>query len=144
MILPDANILIYAVDKGSPHHDAARRWLERQLSGTETVAFAWVALLAFVRLTTRAGVFIEPLTIEEAFGYVDEWLGQPPALIVHPTDRHQAILRDMLHVTGTAGNLVTDGHLAALATEHGAMLATNDRDFGRFPALRVTYPLGAG
>lgn len=141
MTLPDGNILIYAVDKGAPHHDAARRWLELQLSGTESVAFAWVALLAFIRLTTRFGIFSQPLTISEAFGYVNEWLARPPALVVHPTDRHQAIVRKLLDDSGTAGNLVTDAHLAALAIEHGAVIATADRDFGRFSGLRVIYPL---
>ena len=34
MILVDANLLIYAVDQDSPHHDKARRWLEEILSGT--------------------------------------------------------------------------------------------------------------
>lgn len=144
MTLPDGNILIYAVDQGSPHHEAARKWLERQLSGTEAVGFAWAALLAFIRITTRAGVFSEPLTIGEAFGYVNAWLAQPPAVIVDPTDRHQAILRELLDDAGTAGNLVMDAHLAALAIEHGAVIATADRDFGRFPRVRVTYPLSVG
>jgi toxin-antitoxin system PIN domain toxin len=143
VILPDSNLLIYAVDTGSPSHHAARTWLERQLSGNEAVAFAWVTLLTFLRLTTRFGVFTQPLTIEEAFGYTEEWLDQPSAVVVHPGPRHQALLREMVDVAGTAGNLVTDAHLAALALEHGAVLATADRDFGRFPRLRVMYPLGS-
>ena len=143
MILPDGNLLIYAVDQGSPNHESAKRWLERRLSGTETIAFAWIALLAFIRLTTREGVFTEPLSIAEAFAYVDGWLEQPVAVIVHPTNRHATILRELLAATGTAGNLASDAHIAALAIEHGAVIATADRDFGRFAGLRVVYPLSA-
>jgi uncharacterized protein len=39
---------------------------------------------------------------------------------------------------GTAGNLTTDAHLAALAIEHDAELVTFDRDFERFAGLRMT------
>ena len=34
-----------------------------------------------------------------------------------------------------------DAHLAALALEHGASIATTDRDFARFPNLAVTNPI---
>jgi predicted nucleic acid-binding protein len=34
-----------------------------------------------------------------------------------------------------------DAHLAALALEHGAVLATADRDFARFDGLRTVNPL---
>ena len=143
MILPDANILLYAVDEQSAHHGRARDWLEDALAGTETVGLAWVSLLAFIRLSTLHGLFVAPLTAGQAVDSVDSWLAQPAARIVHPGPRHQELLRELLAVAGTAGNLVTDAHLAALAIENGALLATSDRDFGRFPRLRVSYPLHA-
>lgn len=77
MILVDANLLIYAVNSDSPHHEAARRWLEETLSGTTRVGLAWVVLLAFLRITTRAGIFDRPLSIERALDYVDSWIDQP-------------------------------------------------------------------
>ena len=52
MKLPDVNLFVYAYDASAPQHESAKRWLEDVLSGSETVAFAWVALLGFVRLTT--------------------------------------------------------------------------------------------
>ena len=115
MKLVDANLLLYAVDEGSAHHVAAKRWLEQQLSGAETFAFAWTVLLVFVRLSTNARVFDAPLTAEEALDLVDSWLDQTNATIVHPTARHGAILRELLAPVGTAVNLVTDAHLAALS-----------------------------
>jgi uncharacterized protein len=142
--LPDANILLYATNEASPQHDRALHWLDRVLSGTETVAFAWVVLLAFVRLSTNAGVFVSPLGSDQAFDLVDVWLARPNATVVHPTERHGAILRELLEPLGTAGNLTTDAHLAALAVEHGAELCSADADFSRFPRLRWINPLTPG
>lgn len=143
MKLLDVNLLIYAVDERSARHAAARSWLDATLSGTETVALPWTVLLAFVRLTTRAAVFEHPLTAEEALDIVDAMLAQPCTTVVHPTDRHAAVLRELLAATGTAGNLTTDAHLAALAIEHGAQLCSCDADFSRFPGLRWHDPLRA-
>ncbi len=123
MKLVDANLLLYAVDETSPHHRAAKRWLEERLSGAETVAFAWAVLLAFVRLATNPRVFELPLTLEEALEIVDSWLAQPQATVLDPTDRHSRLLRELLAPLGTAGNLTSDAHLAALAIEHGASSA---------------------
>ncbi|MGH2731396.1 MAG: type II toxin-antitoxin system VapC family toxin [Actinomycetota bacterium] len=141
MKLPDVNVLLYALDESSPHHQPARAWLERSLSGTEAVALAWSVLIAFVRLATSPRIFESPLTPEEAFALIDGWLAQPSATIVHPTDRHPALLRQILEPLGTAGNLTTDAHLAALAIEHGAELCSADADFARFPGLRWANPL---
>jgi toxin-antitoxin system PIN domain toxin len=141
--LPDVNLLLYAADETSSRHQPARRWVEATLSGSETVALAWSVLLAFVRLSTRAAIFERPLTGEEALDIVDGWLDQPCATVIHPTDRHAAVLRELLAPLGTAGNLTSDAHLAALAIEHGALLCSSDTDFSRFQGLRWLDPLKA-
>jgi hypothetical protein len=111
------------------------------LGGTEPVAFAWVVLLAFLRLTTKSAVFDRPLSVEQAFDLIDSWLDQPAAVIIHPTGRHAAILRGLVIHLGTGGNITTDAHLAALAIEHGARLCSCDTDFGRFLGLQWHDPL---
>lgn len=141
MILPDVNVLLYAVDATSPRHAAARTWLERVLSGTETVAFAWPALVGFVRLSTHPAVFAAPLEPAQAFDLIDVWLAQPMVIVAHPGDRHHVIMRQLLEPLGSAANLVPDAHLAAIAIEHGATLASSDRDFARFAGLRWSDPL---
>lgn len=139
----DANLLLYAVDEASPNHSVAKPWLEQQLSGAETVGFAWAVLLAFLRLSTHPRVFRAPLEGPEALDLVDSWLEQPNVTLVHPTDRHSALLHELLKPVGTAGNLVTDAHLAALSIEHGAELCSGDSDFSRFPRVRWVNPLAA-
>jgi toxin-antitoxin system PIN domain toxin len=139
--LVDTNLLLYAVDESSPHHRAAKPWLEQLLSGSETFAFAWAVLLAFVRLATNPRVFASPLTLDEALDLVDSWLEQPAATVVHPTERHSHLLRELLTHLGTAANLTSDAHLAALSIEHGAELCSADSDFARFPRVRWLNPL---
>lgn len=143
MILIDANLLIYAVDADSPHHARARHWLEGVLSGTTPVGLAWVVILAFIRITTRPGILRVPLAPERALRYVHEWLDQPYVAPVAPGERHWAVLRNLLRTTGTAGNLVADAHLAAMALEQGAAIYSTDHDFGRFPGVEHVNPLEA-
>lgn len=141
MKVPDANVLLYALDDTSPRHESARDWLEEVLSGQEEVGFAWVVLLAVLRLATKAVIFDNPLDVDESFDVVEGWLAQPPSVIVHPTVRHPGLLRGLLQPLGTAGNLVTDAHLAALAIEHGGVVCSSDADFSRFPGLMWEDPL---
>lgn len=141
MKLLDLNLLLYAIDEGASRHARARAWLEATLSGTEQVGFAWIVLLGFLRISTNAAVFGRPLESAEALDYLDGWLAQPVATVVQPTERHASHLRELLAPVGTAGNLTSDAHLAALAIEHGAELCSCDTDFARFPGLRWRDPL---
>jgi uncharacterized protein len=141
MILLDANLLIYAVNADSPLNPKAKSWLESVLSGKETVGFPWSVLLAFIRLTTRPGLFRRPLRVDTALDLVAFWLEQPSAAVVHPGQRHLAVLRELLLASGAGGNLTSDAHLAALAIEHGAELCSSDTDFGRFHGLKWHNPL---
>lgn len=140
MRLVDANVLLYAVNVDAHHHAAARRWLDDALSGQDTVAFAWTALLAFVRLATKEGLFPRPLTLDEAMDRVDAWLAASPAVLVEPTREHPRIVRRLLVGLGVGGNLVNDAHLAALALEHRCEIVSYDHDFDRFPGVRRRAP----
>jgi toxin-antitoxin system PIN domain toxin len=139
--LPDVNLFLYAYDSRSPRHEAARDWLEQTLSGAETVALSWIVLLAFIRLSTRSVIVEQPLDVDAAIELVESWLAQPCVTVIAPTERHAAVMRELLRPLGTAGNLTTDAHLAALAIEHGAQLCSCDADFSRFHGLRWIDPL---
>ncbi|HEY7388091.1 MAG TPA: type II toxin-antitoxin system VapC family toxin [Bryobacteraceae bacterium] len=141
MIVVDVNLLIYSVNEDAPLHRKAKPWLEASLSGQETVGLPWIVLLAFLRLTTRVGLFRKPLPVETAFDLVDGWLQQPSVTVPEPTSRHLRIIRDLVLPLGTAANLTSDAHLAALAIEHGAELCSTDNDFARFDRLRWRNPL---
>lgn len=140
MVLVDANVLLYAVNSASAHHEQARGWLDRALAGPETVGFAWIVLLAFLRIATNPAAVPNPLTAADATDQVERWLAAPGAVTVEPTTRHLPLLAGFLREAGSAGNLTTDAHLAALALEHGGDLVTFDRDFARFTGVRHRLP----
>lgn len=142
MILVDANILLYAEDSRSPFHLRAREWWDSQLSGSSAVCLCWPVLAAFLRIATNRQVFQRALSLEEAMGRVQSWLDQPCVRIVHPTQGHWQIFREMLVAGKAMANLVSDAHLAALAIEHGCQLNSTDADFARFPRLVWRNPLG--
>jgi uncharacterized protein len=139
--IADLNLLIYAVNRDAPQHEAACRWLEARLGGDETLALSWPVVLGFLRLTTSARVFERPVPAERAVALVDDWLAHPNVVLLTPGERHWGILRALLREAGTAANLSTDAHLAALAIEHGAELESADADFARFRGLRWSNPL---
>jgi toxin-antitoxin system PIN domain toxin len=132
MIIVDTNVLLYAVNNDSRQHDPAHRWLTNALGSTDTVGFCWAVLLGFVRISTHQAIMPNPLRVEDAFDVIDAWLDSSRAIVVEPTTRHRHILRGLLTQSGAAGNLTTDAHIAALAIDHGATVATFDRDFARF------------
>ena len=140
MNIVDANVLLYAVNEADPKHHDSRRWLDTALSEGETVGFAWTVLLAFIRLSTRVGLFPRPLAVDGALARVREWTAQPSSVIVEPTPRHLALVSGLLGQVGSGANLVNDAHLAALALEHNAQVITYDSDFGRFTGVRWKPP----
>jgi uncharacterized protein len=141
MIFPDANLLLYAEDSLSKHHNSARQWWDATLSSSTPVHLSWPVLNAFLRIATNLRLYERPLTPEEAMAKVNSWLEQPCVRVVMPTEKHWVIFQKQLADSGATGNLVSDAHLAALAIEHGSTLYSTDTDFSRFPELQWINPL---
>jgi hypothetical protein len=140
MIVPDVNLLVHAYNSESRVHEAARAWWEALLNGTRPVGLSWVVMLGFIRLTTHRQILAHPLTVSVACAHVSTWLARPCVAILHPGNRHADVLFGLLEHLGSAGNLTTDAHLAALCIEHQAELHSTDADFSRFPGLRWRNP----
>jgi uncharacterized protein len=142
MKLIDLNILLYVVNEDSAHHARVLAWWERSLNDDEPLGLPWVVLLGFLRIATNPDVFPRPLAPDAAAAKIGSWLSLDNTRLVQERDEHWNILRTLLSEAGTAGNLVTDAHLAALAISHGAELVSCDTDFARFRGLRWHNPLG--
>jgi hypothetical protein len=140
MILVDANILLYAYHPRAEQHEFCRRWLEEFFSGPAPVHLAWITILAFLRIGTSARVFERPLSMPEAKAVVSEWLSAPAVSVLEPGEHYWEIFSDLLVRAQVSGPLVTDAALAALALEHGVAVCTLDRDFTRFPGLKLHNP----
>jgi hypothetical protein len=143
LILLDANILVYAHAPESPHHAAARDWLQTVLGGPARVGFPWPTLLAFVRLLANPQVVRRPVALDQAWSRVQAWLVLPQAWIPLPGERHLEIFTGLI-AGESRGSLANDAHLAALAIEHGLTVCSTDRDFARFAGLRWENPLLPG
>lgn len=142
MILPDVNLLIYAYDKRSEFHTAARIWLEDALSEDE-VFLSWHTITGFLRIITHPSGSPNPLRIEDAVCVVDGWLNLDNVHLVALEKRTWPIFRSVMIEGQATGNLVMDAHLAAMSSACGATLATTDRDFARFSDIKISNPLQA-
>lgn len=137
----DANILLYAYNLDSPHHDACRIWLEAAFNGAEPIALPWQTVLAFIRIATHPRAVAQPLAVSQACAIVDRWFQQPNVTTLAPAERFWPLLREQLLEGRKTGTLVADAALAALALEHGAVLCSTDRDLRRFRVLALVDPL---
>lgn len=140
MILPDVNVLAYALRTDGPHHALCRSWLERVVDGDSSFALSRLVLSAVVRVTTNRRIFTDPESPDEAFAYCNWLLAHPNAVVVEPGRRHWSIFERLCRDTSLAGPRVTDAWLAALAVEHGCEWITLDRDFARFQGLKWSSP----
>ncbi|MFM7751940.1 MAG: type II toxin-antitoxin system VapC family toxin [Opitutaceae bacterium] len=141
MILPDANLLLYAYDRESPFHPEAARWWAGLLSGAEPVGLCPVVVFAFLRLATNARVFERPLTARDAGAFIKSWLARPNVRLLVAGPEHVETVCRLLAKAGTGGNLVTDAQIAALAEEYGATIHSADTDFARFAGVSWENPL---
>ncbi len=143
MNIVDANILLYAYNESAEQHERAKSWLEENLSAPELFGLSWQVITAFLRISTNPKAFPLPFTLNEAIEIVEDWLAQPQVKILLPTEKHWKIFSNLIVEGQTNGAMMMDAHLAALAIEHGATLATTDRDFVRFSKLKTINPLFA-
>jgi toxin-antitoxin system PIN domain toxin len=142
VIVPDANLLLYAYDDSSPFHEKARLWWEECLSGQEPIGLTYPTLFAFLRIGTNGRIYTVPMTLGEASEHVRSWLARRVTQVLEPSADHTSQVIGLLEAAGgTAGNLVTDAQIAAFAESYRAVVHTADRDFLRFPQIHCHFPL---
>lgn len=142
MIALDTNILIYAHRSELPDHRTALKLLRGLATGLEPWALPWPCVYEFLRVVTHPRVFDPPTGLDAALKEVEALLGSPSLVMLGEGPSHGRHLRTTVRGGRAAGNVVHDAHIAALAIEHGVReLWTADRDFARFPALRMRNPL---
>ena len=140
MQIVDANVLLYAVNERSEQHDVAKAWLEHARSGSETVGFSWMVLLAFVRLTTHPALFPDPLSIGDAATIVRAWPAQPTAVVVEATARHIDVLEDSSLGPGNGRQPRERRAPGSDGTRARADIVSFDVDFSRFEGIRWLTP----
>jgi hypothetical protein len=143
VIIPDVNLLLYAVIDAFPQHKRARDWWEDTVNSGELIGLADPAVFGFLRISTNPRLIKPPLSIDDAARHVETWLELPNVRWVQPGVGHHARAIGYLRAAGTAGNLTTDAQLAAIAADNNATMCSNDNDFARFDDVRWRNPLAA-
>ena len=140
-MLVDANLLIYAIDRDSPHHRRAAAWLRASLRGPRRIGIPWATLLAFFRIVTSPRIYERPLPQDAAWQLIELWLSCDRVWLPQPTAQHSEVMGQLLGQVFVRGGMIHDAHLAALAYEHGLRIATADADFKRFSDVQSFNPL---
>jgi len=137
----DTNVLIYAEMTTSRHHTAARRLLQHLAEDPRPWAIPWPCIYEFLRVVTHPRVYHPPAPLHVALADLRSILASPSLVLLAETARHADIMAAVVEGASATGNLVHDAHIAALCLEHGVSeLLTGDRDFSRFPGLRMEHP----
>ena len=137
----DTNILVFAEIQTSQHHERSVEVLEGLAEGSSPWAIPWPCIYEFLRIVTHSRVYHPPVPVARAAADLRQILLSPSLVLLSETDRHTEILLRLVQASGVSGNLMHDAHIAALCLEHGVSeLVTGDRDFFRFPDLRVENP----
>ncbi len=138
----DTNLLLYASDESSPHHHAARRFLEGRPGDPDLLCLAWQVLLSYQRIATHPRIFSRPLTPKEALENIEALLGLPRVRLLVEEEQFLDVYREVTGGVTVRGNLVPDAHLAAILSQHGVRtLYTVDSDFKKFSFLSLRNPL---
>jgi toxin-antitoxin system PIN domain toxin len=139
VLIPDVNVLIYAHNRDAAFHVACRGWLEDAVAH-DTLGLPDVVWLSFVRIMTHTRILPEPMTTSDAIEAMNRLAAMPTVVPAIPGPRHRQIFEALCRLSGASGDAIPDAYLAALAIEHDATLCTADRDFARFPGLRLLDP----
>jgi toxin-antitoxin system PIN domain toxin len=141
VIALDTNILVYARREEASRHVQARAILERLSGGQEPWAIPWPCVYEYLRVITHPRIFNRPTRLEVAIEELDSLFESPSLSLLGESPAHRVHLRRTVLEGRAVGNLAHDAHIAALAIEHGVReLWTTDRDFSRFPGLRLRDP----
>ena len=143
MFVVDTNILLYAVDRDSPEHAVCRAYLQKWRRRPDPWHLTWGIIYEFLRVATHPNVFRKPLSLDQAWSFIEAILAAPGVSVLEATENHARIAAEVFEeVPGIRGNLVFDAHTAVLMREHGIRtIYTRDADFSRFPFIEVVDPL---
>jgi len=141
LIALDTNILVYARRRETRWHAEALGLLTSLSQGASPWAIPWPCVYEFLRVVTHPRVFDPPTEIDTALEDLDSLFRSPSLVLLGEGPAHPAHLERLARAGRVVGNLVHDVHIAALAVEHGVReFWTADRDFARFPGLRIRNP----
>lgn len=140
MLLLDVNVVVAAHRDDHQHFVVARDWFQGIVSGTAPFAVPVIVWASFLRLVTHRRIFDPPTPLADAFAFLEATCAQPHHVLLHPGPDHLRLLRQICLDANATANLIPDAVIAAIALEHGAVVASLDHDFARFRAIDFVVP----
>jgi uncharacterized protein len=142
VIAVDTNILVYAHREDLGWFDAASAAVRSLAEASHPWAIPWPCIHEFLAVVTHPGIFRTPTPAAQATDQVSAWLESPSLVLLTEAAGYWERLSDVIAGSRSAGPLVHDARVATLCLVNGVSeLWSADRDFGRFPALKVRNPL---
>jgi len=142
VIAVDTNLLVYAHREDSPWHADAHQAVAGLAEGTSPWAIPWPCVHEFLAIVTHPRIYAPPTPLAAALNQLEAWLESPRLVVLAESPGYWPHLRDLLELSRAVGPQIHDARVAAICRLHGVReLWTADRDFGRFPGLRVRNPL---
>ena len=140
MLLLDVNIVIAAHRDDHQHFALVDNWFAGVLAGEAPFAVPLIVWASFLRLATNRRIFDPPTPLADAFAFLEGTCAQPHHVLLHPGPRHLGLLRQICLEANATADLISDAVIAAIALEHGAVVASLDTDFARFPSIEHVIP----
>ncbi len=142
MIAVDTQLLVYAHRGEMPFHAEAIAALVQLASSGDPWAIPWPCVHEFLNTVTRPRLFDPPSTLDDGFAALDRWRDSATLHFIGEGVDHFDRLRAIAKAGAIAGPLVHDARIAAICVSHGVKtLWSADRDFSRFPSVKVRNPL---
>jgi len=143
VVILDSNILLYAHNEVFTQHEKVKGWFTRALSdGPDAIGIPWQVATSFLRISTSTRIFKRPFDLTFAIGCLDDLFNHPLVHAVGPTDDHWNVYSRILIELRLTGDIAMDAHIAALAVQHNAVIASTDKDFRRFSDyVKIIDPL---
>lgn len=142
MIAIDTNILVHSHRSDSAWHEAADACVASLAESNATWAIPWPCIHEFLAITTHPRIFDPPSSVADAVEQIECWREAPGLTFIGEAAGYWDGLRRLVERGQIQGGRVHDARIAAICLQHGVSeLWSADRDFSRFPALRVSNPL---
>jgi uncharacterized protein len=142
MIAVDTNILVHAHRRDGQWHDAAAIIVKSLAEGSALWAIPWPCMHEFISVVTHRKIYQPASTLAQAFNQIEQWCMSPKLKLLGESNSHIKTLAQLSHAANISGAMVHDARIAAICLDHGVSeLWSADRDFSRFPQIKVKNPL---
>lgn len=135
-MIVDSNILVYSIDKYSPKHSKAQKFLEENLNILE---IAHQNIFETLRVITYPK-FPNPMKLKDAVDAVERIL--KVCSIVSPNWKTQRIALELIKKYKLSSDIIFDAYLAATALSNDVNIIATDnvKDFKKFKEIKIINP----